>query len=159
MDNKMKIKKAKLDDLHSILELQKLCYQENAKRYNDYKIPPLIQTIDDLHGEFKKSIILKVEADSKIIGSARAYEKNNTCYIGRVIVHPSYQNKGIGTKMMMKIERRFSKCNKFELFTGYKDEKNIYFYNKLGYNIFQEKSLSDKVRLFFLEKNNELKKP
>lgn len=50
----MKIKKAKLDDLRSILELQKLCYQENAKRYNDYKIPPLVQTIDELHDEFKK---------------------------------------------------------------------------------------------------------
>lgn len=59
---------------------------------------------------------------------------------------------------MNEIERRFSQCNKFELFTGYKDKKNIYLYNKLGYNIFQEKSLNDKVRLVFLEKINELKK-
>jgi Acetyltransferases len=148
----MKIKNAELIDLLSILELQKLCYQENAERYNDYKIGPLVQTIYDLKEEFKNSIILKVEDDSKIIGSVRAFEKNKSCYIGRIIVHPDYQNKGIGKKLMVEIENRFPKCVRFELFTGFKDQKNIYFYQKLGYWIFKIEKVTDNLDLIYLEK-------
>ena len=152
MNMSMKIENAELIDLPAILELQKLCYQENAERYHDYKIPPLMQTIDELKDEFKSCLILKVMDDSKIIGSIRAYEKTDVCYIGRVIVHPDFQNKGIGKKMMMEIENRFPSSAKFELFTGFKDEKNIYFYSKLGYTIFKEESLGAKVKLVYFEK-------
>jgi ribosomal protein S18 acetylase RimI-like enzyme len=148
----MKVENAELIDLPSILELQKLCYQENAERYNDYTIGPLVQTIDNLKEEYKNGIILKVEDDSKIIGSVRAFEKNKTCYIGRVIVHPDYQNKGIGKKLMAEIENRFSKSARFELFTGFKDQKNIYFYQKLGYRIFKTKKVTDNLDLIYLEK-------
>ncbi len=148
----MEIRDAIFNDLPSILKLQKLCYRENAERYNDYQIPPMIQTINDLEDEFNYNVILKAEDQSKIIGSLRAYEKNGICYIGRVIVHPDYQNKGIGTKLMIEIERRFPNVSKYELFTGYKDEKNIYFYGKLGYKIFKEENLGYKIKLVFLEK-------
>ena len=148
----MKIEKAELFDLPSILELQKLCYQENAERYNDYKIPPLVQTIDQLKEEYKSYLILKVEDNSGIIGSIRAHEKNNICFIERVIVHPECQNRGIGKKMMVEIEKKFPDVRKFELFTGFKDEKNIYFYTKLGYKIFKEEAYSEKVKFIFLEK-------
>lgn len=148
----MKIKNVELIDLPSILELQKLCYQENAERYNDFKISPLVQTIDDLKEEFKHCIILKAEDDLKIIGSIRAFEKNGTCYIGRIIVHPNCQNKGIGKKLMVEIENIFQKCLRFELFTGFKDRKNIYFYQKLGYRIFKTEKVTDNFDFIYLEK-------
>jgi len=84
---------------------------------NDYKISPLVQTIEELEDEFNHSVILKAEDQSKIIGSVRAYEKNSICYIGKVIVHPDHQNKGIGKKMMIGIESRFPYVSKYELFT------------------------------------------
>lgn len=94
----MIIANAEFVDLPSILELQKLCYRENAIRYDDFTIPPLMQTIKELQNEFETNIILKVEEQSEIIGSIRAYEKDGTCFIGRVVVHPDHQNKGIGKK-------------------------------------------------------------
>lgn len=148
----MEIRNTEFNDLHSILELQKLCYQENAKRYNDYGIPPLLQTIEELEDEFNNSVILKAVDQSEIIGSIRAYEKNRICFIGRVIVHPDRQNKGIGKKMMIEIESRFPKVVKYELFTGYKDEKNIYFYGKLGYKIFKEENHGGTIKFLFFEK-------
>src|SRR4030042_1015587 len=131
----MTVENADFTDLPSILELQKLCYRENAERYNDFKIAPLVQNIDELENDYKNNLILKVEDGGEIIGSIRAYEKDHVCCIGRVIVHPDYQNKGIGKKMMIEIENRFPGAVKFELFTGYKDEKNIYFYGRVGYKI------------------------
>lgn len=45
-----------------------------------------------------------------------------------------------------------SEAERFELFTGYNSTKNLYLYNKLGYNIFDEKQLNDKVKLVYLQK-------
>ena len=148
----MEIKNAVLNDLNLILELQKLCYSETAERYNDYTIPPLTQTLKELEEEYSYSIILKAEEESKIIGSIRAYEKNNICYIGRVIVHPEHQNKGIGAKLMQAIESKYPNILKYELFTGFKDDKNLYFYKKLGYKVFKEENHGDNFKFIFLEK-------
>ena len=150
----MDIKNAELGDLDKILELQKICYQENAIRYNDDNIQPLTQTLGDLEKEFNEQLFLKIEIDSKIIGSVRAFSKNNICYIGKLIVHPEHQNMGHGTKLMKEIERRFDKVQKYELFTGFRDDKNIYLYKKLGYKIFKENIINDNLKLVFMEKDN-----
>ena len=77
------IEKAKIEDLHEILNLQYLSYQSEAKLFNDMNIPPLKQTLEELYDEFQKGTILKVVNDvGTIIGSVRAYQKGETVYIG-----------------------------------------------------------------------------
>lgn len=136
-------------DLPAILELQKLCYRENAERYDDFSIAPFIQTLAGLEDDFKRCVILKLEAGFIIIGSVRAFEKDGSVHIGRLIVHPDFQNQGLGTRLMREIENRFPRARRFELFTGIKDEKNIHLYEKLGYKKIDEKP---KEHLVFLEK-------
>ena len=75
----------------------------------------------------------------------RAFAEQGTCYIGRLIVHPDFQNQGTGTKLMNKIERLFNNSKRFELFTGHKSKWNIYFYQKLGYRIFMTKKITDNL--------------
>ncbi|WP_010250943.1 GNAT family N-acetyltransferase [Acetivibrio cellulolyticus] len=138
-------------DLEEILVLQKLAYQENASRYNDYEISPLMQTLKDLQEEAKSKIILKVVQDRRIVGSVRAFEKDGTCYIGKLIVHPDYQNRGIGKKLVGAIEKCFGGV-RYELFTGHLDEKNLSFYSKLGYKTYKTECVSDELKLIYLEK-------
>ncbi len=139
------------NDLEDILNLQKLAYQENAIRYNDFTILPLNQTLEELKKESEGSIILKVVEDRRIVGSVRAFEKDGSCYIGRLIVHPDYQNKGIGKKLMKAVEKCF-KGARFELFTGHLDKKNLAFYEKLGYKRFKEEKINDALRFVYFEK-------
>lgn len=146
-----KISIAGNEDLEEILQLQKLAYQENAVRYNDFKIPPLTQTLEDLKKEANSSIILKTVDDGKIVGSVRAFEKDGSCYIGKLIVHPDYQNRGLGKKLMRAIEKCFSVL-RYELFTGHLDEKNLVFYEKLGYRRFKEVEIKDGLRFVYFEK-------
>ncbi len=47
----------------------------------------------------------------------------------------------------------FGDVERFELFTGSRSEKNLYLYQKMGYEIFKRKELSDRVTLVFLEKS------
>lgn len=150
----MLIEEAKYDDLLDILDLQKDAYQSEALIYNDYSISPLTQTLDSLKNDFEQNTILKAVDKGKIIGSVRAYEEDGTCYIGRLIVHPNHQNKGVGKLLMKQIEQNFSRCKKFSLFTGNKSIKNLGLYNKLSYKAVKEEKVSENLSFIYLEKGN-----
>jgi ribosomal protein S18 acetylase RimI-like enzyme len=146
------VEKSLYENLDEILILQKLAYQSEAEICNDYEIPPLTQTLEGIREDYKNQIILKAVTDREIIGSIRAYEKDKVCYIGRLIVHPDYQNKGIGKILMKNIEKHFCKCNKYSLFTGKNSLKNLYFYNSLGYQQIREEKVNENLIFIYLEK-------
>ena len=151
----MIIKKAEFLDMKEILLLQKLAYKSEAKLYNDFNIPPLLQTLKEIEEEYKSHVFLKAVENKKIIGSVRALLIDfKTCYIGRLNVHPDFQNHGVGTKLMKEIESIFKECERFELITGHKSLKNIKLYEKLGYKIFKTEKLTDNLSLVYLEKIN-----
>ncbi|MFY0599231.1 MAG: GNAT family N-acetyltransferase [Cyclobacteriaceae bacterium] len=145
------------DDLVEILKLQKDCYQEEAAIYDDYNIPPLTQTLESIHADFKMETFLKVTANDKIIGSVRGYIENQTCKIGRLIVHRDFRNRGLGKTLMRALEDELKEAKRFELFTGNKSERNLRLYNNLGYHEIKRKSVNDKLELVFLEKINDSK--
>jgi ribosomal protein S18 acetylase RimI-like enzyme len=149
----IKITKAEISDLHEILRLQKLAYQKEANLYDDWSIPPLTQTINDIEEEYLSSLFLKAQFDD-IVGSVRASIEYGTCRIGRLIVHPDHQRKGIGSLLVKKIEESFPDANRFELFTGTKSVDSIRLYRKLGYKEYREHDLSEKVKIVFMEKVN-----
>jgi N-acetylglutamate synthase-like GNAT family acetyltransferase len=150
----MQIEIADVKDARVILELQKLAYQSEAAIWNDYTIPPLMQALEEMEQDFQKQVVLKATIDGRIVGSVRAYTKDGTCYIGRVIVHPDCQNRGLGKQIMKAIEDHFATADRYELFTGQKSERNLYFYQKLGYRIFRSEKLTDRVTIVYLEKQN-----
>jgi len=115
----------------------------------------MVQTLESIEKGFENQFFIKVLVDGRIIGSVRAYAEEGTCYIGRLIVHPDFQKRGIGTKLMNEIEKIFSTYQRFELFTGDRSEKNIYLYQKLGYKIFKTAKITDQTTIVYLEKNIE----
>jgi len=148
----MNIEVATTQDAQSILELQKLAYVSEAEIYNDYDIDPLTQTLDSLQDDFEKQVFFKVSVNGKIVGSVRGYVDNGTCYIGRLIVHPDFQNQGIGKQLMNGIESFFKNAIRYELFTGHRSERNLYLYQKLGYSAHKTERVNDNLVLVFLEK-------
>lgn len=147
----MIIERATIFDAEEILSLQKLAYKSEAQIYNDYKIFPMNQTLEEIKNDFERWLFLKAVINEKIIGSVRAFEKKDTCYIGRLIVHPDFQNQGFGTKLLNRIENIFN-SKRFELFTGHKSEKNLYLYQKLGYKIFKSEKITDNLSFIYLKK-------
>jgi ribosomal protein S18 acetylase RimI-like enzyme len=148
------IAEATIADAAEILRLQRLAYQSEARIYNDDQIPPLTQTADEIEKEFAELVFLKATTDDGIlVGSVRAYERDGTCFIGRLIVHPDHQGRGIGAELMSGIESQFARAKRFELFTGHKSERNLRFYQKLGYRAFKEERVTDALRMVFLEKD------
>jgi ribosomal protein S18 acetylase RimI-like enzyme len=146
------IETATIDDTAEILRLQRLAYRSEAKLYNDFTIQPLVQGIEELRDEFRRCIALKVREGGAIIGSVRAREEGTTCYIGKLMVHPDFQDRGIGTALMRGIEGRFAAPVRFELFTGHRSGKNIRLYTGLSYRNFKTCIVSESLTLLYFEK-------
>ena len=145
------ISRATDSDLQRILYLQKCSFLQEAELYQDYTLSPLTSTLDDIRKDHATQVILKLEYRNKITGSVRAYADQETCYIGKVIVDPQYQNRGFGKLLMGAVEKEFKCVKRYELFTGSKSEKNIYFYTQLGYRQFKEQTVSG-MQFVFMEK-------
>ncbi|MBN2499529.1 MAG: GNAT family N-acetyltransferase [Anaerolineales bacterium] len=150
----VQIEEADGEEVAEILALQKLAYTSEAELIDDYTIPPLHQTLEEIQAEFAEQVFLKVEHENEIVGSVRGYVQDGTCYIGKLIVHPQAQNQGLGTRLLKAIEGHFSEAQRYELFTGWKSVKNLYLYEKLGYERFKEVKVSDKLTLVYLQKLN-----
>ncbi len=146
------ILQARVRDAEALLKLQYFCYQTEAALYEDYTIAPLTQSLTDLLSEYDTHSILVARLGEEIVGSVRGQLCEATCHIGRLIVHPRLQGRGLGTKLMYAMEEHFSNATRYELFTGYRSEGNLHLYRKLGYRLFREETVSPQLRLVFLEK-------
>lgn len=139
------------EDASRILSLQHLAFQSEAALYDDYSIPPLMETLEQLEAQFRDHVVLKAESDGVIVGSVRGRMTGSSCYIGRLMVHPDYRGRGIGKKLMLEIERR-SGAERFELFTGERSTVNLNLYGTLGYQMLDRRQVNSKVTLVHLEK-------
>jgi len=140
------------EDAEAILELQKLAYESEARLYDDWTLPPLTQTLPGLRDEFSTSVVLKATERGRLVGSVRGRAADGRCEIGRLMVRPEVQGRGVGTMLMLHIEAAFPQVRTFELFTGSRSEANIRLYERLGYRRCREHVLSPAVTLVFLEK-------
>jgi ribosomal protein S18 acetylase RimI-like enzyme len=132
---KPEISIAQLSDAAEILSLQKRAFQSEALRYNNFEIAPLKQTIDEVRNDFSDHVFLKATYDIKIVGSVKLKKTENKCYVGRLIVEPELQKKGIGTQLLRAAEKIVPDVVEYFLYTGSESHDNIGFYRKLGYNL------------------------
>ncbi len=145
---------ATAEDAAEILALQKLCYRSEAEIYGRYDIEPLTQTLEQARAEMGAHLVLKLVLDGRIIGSIRGREEDGTCHVGKVIVHPEHQDRGLGKRLMAGLEARFPDCRRFELFTGFRSEKNLAFYGRQGYRPFKTVPVVEGLHFVYLEKEN-----
>ncbi len=139
-------------DAAAIWEIQRLAFHQQGILYNDFTLPPLVQTLEELIRDFKTHTFLKALYNGKIVGSVRGQAEGNTCFISRLIVHPDYQSKGIGKKLMHALEDRFGTVHRYELYTGHKSERNLALYRSLGYHEYDREPQNDRVMLVRMEK-------
>jgi ribosomal protein S18 acetylase RimI-like enzyme len=127
-------------DLETILALQKRAFRSEALFYDDFSMPPMSQTLEQIREEASRRTVLKLVEGGIILGSARGHfdPQTRTGYIGRLVVEPGRQGQGLGTRLIRAIEALFPQAERWEIFTGAQSEANIRLYRKLGYVPFKE---------------------
>ena len=147
------IRNADVSDAPAILELQKVAYQSEAELHNDFNIPPLTQTLEELCEDFHHKTILKVMDDERLIGSGQVrYDGvSHSSHIGRMAIRPELQGQGIGTKLMSTLESIYPEAKRIEIFTGEHSVANLTMYQRRGYQAFKQLKLGN-TTVIFLEK-------
>ena len=149
----MIIQPARQQDLPEILALQKAAFEAEAQLVNDWNIPPLTQTLDELTNDWRKGIMLKaVNEDGIIVGTVRGHVAPDGFYIGRLAVLPQWQGRGCGSALLEAMIGR-AESNRLVLFTSTKSERNLRLYERFGFRPFKKSTTATGVPLVWLEKN------
>lgn len=150
----MNIQPARQQDLPEILAVQRAAFEAEAQLVNDWNIPPLTQTLDELTNDWRKGIMLKaVNEDGIIVGTVRGHNAPDGFYIGRLAVLPQWQGRGMGTALLEAIIAIAKAC-RLVLFTSTKSERNLRLYEKFGFTHFKKSTTATGVPLIWLEKSN-----
>ena len=146
------ITRAERCDLQQILDLKYLAYRSEAELLNDFRIPPLLQTLQELRAEFETGGVLKAtDGCGRIVGSVRAHTDGRTLFIGKLIVGHQQRRKGIGTELLGSIEKEYPPM-RCELFTSHSSVRNQALYRRLDYRPFREREAYPGMWLVYLEK-------
>lgn len=136
----MEISKAQKSDIPEILALQKVAFLPLAEALGNMQIQPLLQTAEEVAAEFDAGVILKCVEGGKICGSVRAHiDEAGLCQVGKLVVAPEMQKRGIGKRLLLEIEKYFPDTEKFALFTGEITPHTRRLYEKLGYSVIDRK--------------------
>ena len=148
----MIIARAEEHDLERILSIQREAYMAEGELYGDFTIPPLCQTLGELGSEFRAKVILKALVEEELLGSVRVSLAGDICRLGRLIVTPAAQGRGVGSALLSAGEKVFPEARWVELFTGSRSTQNLQFYQKRGYIRVREEVISPRVTLVYLRK-------
>ena len=139
-------------DLPEILAVQKAAFEAEAQLVNDWNIPPLTQTLDELADDWRQGIMLKaVNEDGTIVGTVRGHMAPDGFYIGRLAVQPQWQGRGCGSALLEAMIGR-AESNRLVLFTSTKSERNLRLYERFGFRPFKKSTTATGVPLVWLEK-------
>jgi len=121
-------------DAGELLTLQRAAYLSEGELHGDFRIPPLVETLEEIRSACGDGMVIKAVLSTRVVGAVRARLADDTCHIGRLAVAPDVQGRGIGSRLVRALEDRYAnEVDRFELFTGPNSEPNLRLYRRLGY--------------------------
>ena len=130
MKNEIKIRKANLNDLSRIAEIQVFNYrlyfypifQSDEYYFNELRVPSLMQ-------EYESSLDSLYVYDDGVV---KGFIKIEGTYIARLFVEPVLQNASIGSRLL---EYAMKEHNADHLWALEKNSRAIRFYEKHGFTV------------------------
>ncbi|MFE7172883.1 GNAT family N-acetyltransferase [Streptomyces sp. NPDC057616] len=143
-------------DAEQIFKLQYLCFQSEAALYGNYRIDPLVQSLDSLRQEVVADCVYVARLGEEVVGSVRGrVTEDGSASIGKLCVHPRLQGHGIGARLLRAAESALAEergAKLFRLHTGHRSEGNLRLYRKVGYEAVGTSQGNDGVPMIVLEK-------
>ncbi|MFB7494802.1 GNAT family N-acetyltransferase [Streptomyces sp. NPDC056161] len=143
-------------DTEQIFRLQYLCFQSEAALYGNYRIDPLVETLDSVREEVAADCVFVARLGDEVVGSVRGtISEDGAAAIGKLCVHPRLQGHGIGARLLRAAEAALAEergATTFRLQTGHRSESNLRLYRRVGYQRVGTSEGSDGVPMIVLEK-------
>jgi ribosomal protein S18 acetylase RimI-like enzyme len=153
MDDDVRIERADAADAGEILTLQRAAYVSEAQLHGDPFLPPLVESVEQVRKTIVGSLVLKAVLGTRLAGSVRGRINDRTCLVGRLVVAPDLQGRGIGRALMGVLEEEIAGlADSCVLFTGHLSESNLRLYRRLGYGETHRERVADHLMLVHMRK-------
>jgi ribosomal protein S18 acetylase RimI-like enzyme len=143
-------------DAEQIFRLQYLCFQSEAALYGNYRIDPLVQSLDSVRQEVASDCVFVARLGEEVVGSVRGtVTEDGAAFIRKLCVHPRLQGHGIGARLLRAAEAALAEqcgATTFRLHTGHRSEGNLRLYHRVGYQAVGRSTGADGVEMIVLEK-------
>ena len=151
------ISAATAQDVEQIYRLQYLCFQSEAALYGNYRIGPLVQTLDSVRSEVADDLVFVARLGEEVVGAVRGFtDQDGTGLIGKLIVHPRLRGHGLGARLLSAAESGLAQgrsATRFRLHAGERSENNLRLYRRAGYTRVGDTTGEDGIRMIRLEKD------
>lgn len=148
----MDIQRAAGADAGEILTLQRAAYVSEAQLYGDPYIPPLVESVEQVRKAIEAGVVLKAVEAGRVVGAVRGTPAGTTCLVGRLVVAPDRQGRGVGTALLTALHEQVPQAEAFDLFTGHLSESNLRLYRRLGYRETHRERMDDHLTLIHLRR-------
>ncbi|GIH74062.1 GNAT family N-acetyltransferase [Planobispora longispora] len=146
------IERAGPADTGEILTVQRAAYVSEAQLYGDPFIPPLIETAEQVRKAVETATVLVARDASRVVGAVRGQMSGTTCVVGRLVVAPDLQGRGIGGALLAALHDEAASALAFDLFTGHLSEGNLRLYRRHGYRETRRERMSDHLTLVHMRR-------
>jgi tRNA (guanine37-N1)-methyltransferase len=123
-------------DAGELWTLQRACWVSEARDNETWDIPPLVETLADVQRWLATFQTHVVRVEGRLIAAVRGRLDGNRYRIGRLMVAPDLQGRGLGRWLLELAESTAPDAAvEFELFTGARSRDNLRRYRKAGYRV------------------------
>jgi tRNA (guanine37-N1)-methyltransferase len=132
----VEIRPATRADAGELFTLTRACWLQELWANPGVVIPALEESFDDALRGLDDWTTLVAMAGGRMVGSARGRAEGEVWDVGRVMVAPDLQGRGLGRRLLRLIEEAApATVTTYSLFTGAGSVDNIRMYKKAGYRL------------------------
>ena len=132
------VRPATLADAGELFTLQRACWLQEQEANPGVEIPALQESLDDLRGWLGEwtTFVARDPASGRLLGAVRGQLAGTEWDIGRIMVAPDLQGRGLGRALLTLIEDAApTDASSYVLFTGAGSARNLAMYKKAGYRL------------------------
>jgi len=149
----VEIERARTADAGEILTVQRAAYVSEAQLYGDPFLPPLLESLEQIRKGIETGNVFKATEGGRIVGAVRGQLSGTTCLVGRLVVAPDQQGRGVGRALMETLHEQTPEATAFDLFTGHLSEGNLRLYRRLGYRETRRERMDDHLTLVHMRRD------
>lgn len=123
-------------DLGELLTLQRACWVQEALANDMLEIPALHESLADLEASLDEWDWYVVRSAGRLVGAVRGQLDGEAWDIGRVMVAPDLQGRGLGRALLEHIQAVApARATSYVLYTGAESIDNQRMYKKAGFSL------------------------
>ncbi len=130
----VELRLANRGDAAELLTLQRACWVTEAQLNDALHLPALTESLDDVIAGLDLWSTWVLRVGGRLVGSVRAGLRGDSWEIGRLMVAPDLQGRGVGKRLLDLAESSAPpEATRLSVFTGAASVSNLRMYKRAGY--------------------------